>query len=836
MLKLLFYPSQYTKFSDAEKQEMTFDELEDLYREPEIVTTKGSEPQFFPGAMLHDAMSKGDTSVDRVYVYCLDLDGISKEKFLAIVGVIQRNEIRCFAHSTWSHLWQLNEDGTYRVRFIIALSRPVLRDEWRIFWSNCRIFFLNEADKTTASPSKHYLVASVPPGDEAKKVRIFETFAGKPIDVDAMMSRYGTKLLAEAEVNFDVGTQRITGSMFQEFVSRRWRGEDAKVAHALKAALAKNTYAETGARESTLFAIAGLLAKEYPRGNPDDLCEPLRYSVEFEQKKGGPKFSEFRDKVVRRQRDVLQRAAEKQVEATKELAKVAGKKDLIGEYTPASLEPYFKSCGNKFGMKELKDRLVLIHKNNFYVFDGSGYKSAVAMSLPATIRKYLQFRAETHLDFSYFYPVDGGKPPEPKSNDSFVKDHGDVINDVVYTYEGASWYDEKKGILWLSGVDDPNKIVGEFSKEVDQWLTKLTDAPSKLKLEQWMAQFHNTAQALCGLVLTGPSGIGKSAFAMGMATMFGEVDGDNAKNKPCTMANYLSSFNSEVIKNPLVFADEELPKINGKVPTDQLRTIISSETHDINRKGLPIATLKGFVRVIMALQTADKFDFGHGHTREDIDAIEKRYLIIPCSEDAAPYFDYHLFVTHRKLIKHAMYLAQTIPRASDRFGVETTGSDHVIAADPTTMAVADWIYAYMTLKVHSSAKLQQLTQTYVLFVNKGRLFVSALLLSKDWENNRLAGQRKEYTMKVLSEALRSLSVSRKPTRVKMPSGKQETFWEIKHSVIKTRALSTGATTPEQFDLLMQCSYEVAFKTVSFQLTDEDKKLRMQTLKKIQVAK
>src|SRR5690606_31507876 len=159
----------------------------------------------------------------------------------------------------------------------------------------------------------------------------------------------------------------------------------------------------------------------------------------------------------------------------------------------------------------------------------------------------------------------------------------------------------------------------------------------------------------------------KSAFAAGMAKMHGE-------SPPGSMANYLSNHPTQLLENPLVFADENLPEINGRVPTDRLRTLISSATHEVNPKGQPIVVLDGFVRTIMAFQQFRKFDSGRGHSREDIEAIEKRFLFLVRAAAAAAAFNYGLFVTNNGLAKHALYLAETMKRSSDRFGVDTSGS------------------------------------------------------------------------------------------------------------------------------------------------------------------
>lgn len=825
MLRLLFYPNQYTSIFDAQAYELSWEDFKEIVlRDVEVVPNKGSEAQYFPGEMREGAESKGDSSVQNVHLYCLDADDITPDQFQEAVAIIKQENWSCAVHSTYSHYEQIQKNGNYRVRFVFPLSRPVLADEWRLFWANCFVTFKALPDEQTAHPSKHFLAASVPPGSGPREARIYQEFEGHPIDVDEMLTRHGIKKIADAEVeSFEIGKERISGNMLAECVARRRRGEDAKIGNALKAAAGKNPYAEAGAREATLFAIAGLLAQEFPRGNPDDLCEPLRYSIEQEERRGGPKFSEFRDKVIRRQRDLLRRAAIKRIESAQEAARIASIRADVQEFTPESLAPYLKSCGDKFTFKDLKDRLILIHRNGFYVFYGGGYKYATSMSLLANIRKYLLFRAEEHLDFSYYFPAEGEKPPTPKTNDAFVKDHGDTVDQVRYTYDGCSWYDPDESVLYLSEVRSPLRLVPERSAQVEAWMqAACPESRIRKKWEQWMAQYPNTKRALVGLVLSGPTGAGKSAFASGMARMFGT-------SPPCSMANYLSNFNSEVLFNPLVFADESLPEINGRVPTDKLRTLISSGTHEVNRKGQPIAILDGFVRTIMAFQNLKKFDFGRGHTREDIEAIEKRFLFINMKAEASEFFDYDLFVTNSALIKHAMYLAQTVPRTADRFGVDTSGTDNVVSGDPVAMCVADWLMEYLLQKMYSSADVKMSNKRVSAFINKGSVFANVTLIRKEWDQYKPSHTKHQPTQQQLAEAIRSMSVNGVATRVRMSSG-HESFWEIKSSILRTRAMILDLCSPEQFDLLLKISHELHFKGNTFPLTDGERMARMEALK------
>lgn len=829
-LKLIFYDNQFTAASEGEAVEMSWQEFRDeILRSPEQVSQKGNETQYFLGAMKPNSSSKGDSSVDRVYAVGLDLDEITDDQLAHIRNTMESEKLEGVLHSTYSHSLQRKKDGRNRVRLILPTARPVLPGEFRIFWANLRVLFGNCADPATAHISKHYLVPSIPPGEEGLRERIYEEFTGSCVDVDSTISRYGIAHIAEAEVeDFELGKERITADMFRDVATRRRKGEETKVVAALRSALGRQSYAETGMREATLFSIAGLLAKEFPRGNPDDLCEPLRYSVEFEEKKGGPKFIEFRDKVIRRQRDILRRAAQKQLEAAKESAKAAVMRDRVEEFTPETLKEYLDSIENKIRFADLKQALVLVHQNNFYVFNGNGYSFATTKSLPATVRAYLLFRAENHLDFAYFFPSEGDAPPQPKTEDAFVRDHGDVVERILYNYLGVSYFDPTTKTLWLSEVENPDRLIPERCPKVEAWMRAFTGSDTALfrQWEDWLAQAPNVRQALVGLVLLGPSGIGKSAFAEGISLLFGN-------SPPCTMKNYVSSFNSEILANPFVFADESLPEVGGKIPTDTLRTMISSGKHEVNRKNRPIVILEGFLRAIMAFQNLKKFNFGRGHTREDVEAIQKRYLFIIGNEAAAELFDHDLFVVQKHIAKHALYLSMTRERTSPRFGVDTGGSSAVIAGDPVAMSVLDWIYEYLAGKVGSAADATTGSKKVSAFVNKGRVFVNVTQLRKNWDHYAPTKVKTTPNQATIVEAVRALSMSNQPHRVRIGQG-QESYWEIDVKLLRKRVEDMDLCTPEKLELMLKIPHELQFKAKQFELTDAEKRERIECLKELGV--
>jgi len=223
--------------------------------------------------------------------------------------------------------------------------------------------------------------------------------------------------------------------------------------------------------EQTLFDIVGLLASEFPRGELSSLCNPLKSSIEAQIPAGGPSFDSFKDKVFRRQKTVLTRIAQKQLYVAEESAKEALRRDSVEIYTKEFLSSYLSHTDGRVSFEDLPQQLILIYRTGYYVFNGKGYSYAVPLSLLATIRAYLLYRAEKNLRFSYFAPALPGKEPEVKTADAFVRDNGGIIEQIRYNYSGNSYFDPHSKTLWLSEVSRPERIPPKRHEEVDAWMT-----------------------------------------------------------------------------------------------------------------------------------------------------------------------------------------------------------------------------------------------------------------------------------------------------------------------------------------------------------------------------
>jgi len=236
MLEIRVYPTQFTSFNEGENHKLTWDQFCEMLSEPVVVSSKGQEPQFFPGRMLPEATSKGDKSVEKVFLYCIDADSIDETVFNDLIRTIENEKVEAFMYSTFSHAAQRKKNGLYRIRIVFPLSRPLSADEFRLFWPNSRLTFCNVADPTTSGPGKHYLFPSVPEGKKDLEI-ISRRFKGEFLNVSKMMSRYGLHNLANAEVETTaIGREPVSKEQFLAAIKNPRKKTDKPTLDALKKA------------------------------------------------------------------------------------------------------------------------------------------------------------------------------------------------------------------------------------------------------------------------------------------------------------------------------------------------------------------------------------------------------------------------------------------------------------------------------------------------------------------------------------------------------------------------------------------------------------------------
>lgn len=139
-------------------------------------------------------------SAEALSLFVADLDGLSEQRFTKIVTSLQ--DYQCIIHSSHSD-WMPDDDRLIRdadaypasfhypsttercARVVIALSRPVLRDEWPMFWGAALAQLQIPADSSSRFASQFFYLPSRP----KNATYYFKACHGKPLDVNALLEQ-----------------------------------------------------------------------------------------------------------------------------------------------------------------------------------------------------------------------------------------------------------------------------------------------------------------------------------------------------------------------------------------------------------------------------------------------------------------------------------------------------------------------------------------------------------------------------------------------------------------------------------------------------------------------
>lgn len=116
--------------------------------------------------------------VEAVTMLAFDFEHMTDDQLAQAVASL--GSLRSMVHATHS-----DRPGDRCARVVIALSRPVTRDEWKILWRAGTLLLKRPADPTGGDVGRIYYMPSRPADS---KTYYFEVRDGRPLDVDALLA------------------------------------------------------------------------------------------------------------------------------------------------------------------------------------------------------------------------------------------------------------------------------------------------------------------------------------------------------------------------------------------------------------------------------------------------------------------------------------------------------------------------------------------------------------------------------------------------------------------------------------------------------------------------
>lgn len=682
--------------------------------------TKLSLPLLVPVEFTEGTMRKVLENVEYVTMGALDFDELREDQFEDVLARIVEEGLEAIVYSTWGHP---SVNPLYKFRVLLPFSRPVEKSEWSLFWPLLNGILGSFADRKCQDPSRGYFVPAAPEGTNSEDLILLH-LPGDVVDVDFVLSGVDTLKETDLADISDSDKEHIDRDRLKRFAKQLSRSTieyKAWMGTLLLKVLKGEPFAEKGNRDNTIYKLAKDLGEAFPEGDSNSIANHFEASLSHMGGDDAPSVADVRDKIQRAQRLVITEKLKKNKTQIVREQKVREKIGAPVDYDKNYIEKFCEEtkCGATF---ELFSQRLIIQKNNKYnVFCAGTYVTFTEKELPNACRDLLK-PAERSLGANPYNVTDKGLEI-PKSTAQLVHDYGVVARkEEIRLYSNHSYYEEATHTM----VEAPyplRSLDARRHPEVDAWIDAVCGIEEVQEVfRDWLAAAPDLRNALSFLVFVGKTGTGKTSFAKGLSRLWTTAG--------CTeMHKAFNQFNSELCKSPVLLADEELPKDDrGRVLTAQIRSLVSSGEHSINPKNKDFITLKGFFRTIAAVQGVDKLDFGYTHSKEDIEAIQRRTLIIPVGNSAGKFFNYDLFVERNAIAEHSLYLQKTRNKLGGRFGI---GEYNVrlldLLKDETTERVLEWALWFL-----QSRKLEE-ENSLPAFVSKGLVYVSESGINNFWE-------------------------------------------------------------------------------------------------------
>lgn len=218
-------------------------------------------------------------------------------------------------------------------------------------------------------------------------------------------------------------------------------------------------------------------------------------------------------------------------------------------------------------------------------------------------------------------------------------------------------------------------------------------------------------------------------LAHGVARLWSDTPGDLEKA--------MSDFNDEIVRCPMLLADETLPRYwKGGSVTTKLRSMLSTHERTLTRKYLPPATLKGALRLIITANNEFLLSTKDTMSGQDLEAVAQRFLYIEAGEAAARLLEATPRETRRAwqeggIAAHALWLqANRVVEPGKRFWVQgDTTQMHrmLLVSSEWTGKVCDWLSRMLTNPVPFFQSNNGLIR-----IGGGRLLVNEQAIIDGW--------------------------------------------------------------------------------------------------------
>jgi hypothetical protein len=621
-----------------------------------------------------------------------------------------------------------------------------------------------EVDETFARTRGHVRVAQ---NDPDGNVKAPGTMRHRPADLT-----WGElKQLAQIEKKSTDHSRRETGEILLRLIPKK----DGHVEP-----IAKTDYRDKAAR-----IAARHLGFKLPEHDPQTLANLFSDSLSMSeaQSPGAPTVEQVKaiiETAQQRARDVLERRAQQEAAAKADrIDRAFGGSGRRHEYTPEEVQQFADEAGST--LDRWRYRWVIVIGSSHYNFVGGNYKSPVGKD---------NFINAALVDLSPSADVSMYKIN--KQGDALALDRQEVIarygticrKGIVDLTAQRSFYDAEQDTFYEAPCPLRTDIVAERVPVIEQWLATFNDP----RVVDFVANFTILDRPSAALYLHGQAKSGKTLFAHALARLYSRHSG------PTDMAAYFESFNDDLLRCPLLFADERLPKqLLTKHGSDNFREMVQSQSRPLKRKFLSNMTLRGHYRLLLAANNDRMLPRGSGFmTDADNAAVSERLIYVPLDGKPAdflralPQKERQAFIDDDLFAKHALWLRDRRQHTDDRFLV--TGGASRVTGRMEYGGVRGEVLLFICTAITGESDIPQADPGVLpLFYDDHdqgiHVGINANIVRRHWEDVLGSGYKRPQ-VEDLSDAIRTLSIHGVESKRVRFGGKQRRYQVInsKHLV------------------------------------------------------
>lgn len=800
--------------------------IERRSRTPGIATlhedlVKKTLPLFSP-VTLKPGTSRADESVTAVHLAVVDIDKDDRRKdekgkslpveFVqidAVLAKLRERKLAYFLYTSWSHP-DVEGVGGIKCRIVIPLSRAVLPIEWPRFWPRLNALVDGLADSNCKNISRAYFVPAASVSTEGVECEPFtENCDGECLDPDSLLALPASNVISLVERL--KSPRKIKPRDLQDLVVRGKRStqpEKRRLARALEAILAGESYAESGERDDVTFWLANRLVEELGNCDPvslADLFAPSLQAMALEAA-GAPTVEDVRRKIERVQSAQAEQKAKQEAENedylrvhVREAFEITDTPDRAHPYTEEELEAFVRDAG--CSRAAFQDRWILQSSGLFYFYFNGGYTQAYdEKEGERTAQTFLSPAVRAGIQF---VETDDKGNIRWKPLKQLVREYGRTVSSVQAEFGlERSWFDAPSGTL-IEAVSPVRPIVPAYSEIVDKWLRLLggSDIGYEL-LKDWITALTWQDRACKALYLEGEPGAGKSLFVEGLTRIWskkGIVELDAA----------MGSFNEGITRCPLVFGDETVPEnFKGQARIEELRRLITATHITLRRKYRKDTTVKGALRIVIAANSPDLFRTLDHMTKDEQNANLRRILHLKINSDAAGRFLASLrrvpdLKETDTVAAHALFLRDTHKFDSSHPLIVRDHEDEFHRRTPFETKLGGAVASWLVKFIQRPAGYNTAFKDKLVRIENGRLLVTAPGLADHWttyETNYMPPP----TVQQISRALKPMCEGEKP-RLHCPNDKRFYFWVVNLLPLFEWAEEHLGTTAEDLRALLEAA-------------------------------